>query len=115
MMLEVQTKSSLDLYQNCFVKLVDNLRERPFNLKGGGVMFFFLKKYSEIRDRPFNFEGGVGYGFLFRSELFFRTTQELEYFFFCRAKREFSFQNGKGTPKWKIYNELRWDSLQNRR
>ena len=35
----------------------------------------------------------VGYGFLFRSEYFFRTTQELEYFFFCRAKREFFIQN----------------------
>jgi hypothetical protein len=33
------------------------------------------------------------YGFLFRSEFFFRTTQELEYIFFCRAKREFFFQN----------------------
>jgi hypothetical protein len=34
-----------------------------------------------IRDRPFNLKGG-GYGFLFRSEFFFRTTQELEYLFF---------------------------------
>jgi hypothetical protein len=42
-------------------------------------------------DRPFNLKGG-GYGFLFRSELFFGTTQELEYSFFCRAKREFFFQ-----------------------
>ena len=35
------------------------------------------------------------YGFSLRSEIFFRTTQELEYFFFffCRAKREFFFQN----------------------
>ena len=38
-------------------------------------------------------EGGGGYGFLFRSEFFFRTTQELEYFFFGSAKREFFFQN----------------------
>jgi hypothetical protein len=29
---------------------------------------------------------------LFRSEIFFRTTQELE-FFFCRAKREFFFRD----------------------
>jgi hypothetical protein len=28
-----------------------------------------------FRDRPFNLKGG-GYGFLFRSEFFFRTTQE---------------------------------------
>ena len=39
-----------------------------------------------IRDRPFNLKGG-GYGFLFRSEIFFPTTQELEYIFFCRASR----------------------------
>ena len=31
-----------------------------------------------VRDRPFNLKGG-GYGFVFRSEFFFRTTQELEY------------------------------------
>ena len=43
-----------------------------------------------LRDRPFNLQGG--YGFLFRSEFFFRTTRELEYLFFCRAKREFFFQ-----------------------
>ena len=30
-------------------------------------------------------------GFFFRSEIFFRTTREIEYFFFCRAKREFFF------------------------
>jgi hypothetical protein len=29
---------------------------------------------------------------MFRSEFFFRTTPELEYFF-CRAKREFFFHN----------------------
>ena len=30
---------------------------------------------------------------MFRSEFFFRTTQELEYFFFCRPKLEIFFQN----------------------
>ena len=34
-----------------------------------------------VRDRPFNLQGG-GYGFLFRSEILFRTTRELEYYFF---------------------------------
>ena len=38
-------------------------------------------------------EGGGCYGFLFRSEFFFRTTRELEYLFFCRAKREIFFHN----------------------
>ena len=41
-----------------------------------------------VRDRPFILKGGGGYGFLFRSEFFFRTTRELEFFFFCRSKRE---------------------------
>ena len=41
-----------------------------------------------VRDQPFNLKGGRGYGFLFRSKNFFRTTQELD-FFFCRAKRKF--------------------------
>ena len=31
--------------------------------------------------------------FCFVPKFFFRTTQELEYLFFCRAKREFFFQN----------------------
>ena len=35
-----------------------------------------------LRDRPFNLKGGRGYGFLYRSEIVFRTTQELEYIFF---------------------------------
>ena len=44
-----------------------------------------------VWDRPFNLKGG-GYGFLFRSENFLRTTQEVE-FSFCRAKGEIFFQN----------------------
>jgi hypothetical protein len=36
------------------------------------------KNMTESQERPFNLQGG-GYGFLFRSEFFFRTTQELEY------------------------------------
>jgi hypothetical protein len=32
---------------------------------------------SQFRDRPLNLQGG--YGFLFRSEIFFRTTREFEY------------------------------------
>ena len=41
---------------------------------------------SILRDRPFNLKGGGGYGFLFRSEYFFRTTQELEYLLFLSRK-----------------------------
>ena len=43
-------------------------------------------------DPPFNLQGGVMV-FLYRSEKKIRTTLELEYLFFCRAKREFFFQN----------------------
>jgi hypothetical protein len=42
--------------------------------------FFLIVLY--LRDRPFNLKGGgVDYGFLFRSEFFFRLTRELEYLF----------------------------------
>ena len=42
-----------------------------------------------VRDRPFNLKGG--YGFLFRSEFFFRTTRELEYLFFLSRKARIFF------------------------
>jgi hypothetical protein len=43
-------------------------------------------RYSaDIRNRPFNLQGG-GYGFLFRSEFLFRTIRELEYLFFLSRK-----------------------------
>jgi hypothetical protein len=45
-------------------------------------MHQYVYKCDIIRDRPINLKGGGGYGFLFRSEFFFRTTQELEYIFF---------------------------------
>ena len=45
-----------------------------------------------LMDRPFNLKGG--YGFLLRSELFFSDNTWVRMFiFFCRAKREFFFQN----------------------
>jgi hypothetical protein len=47
------------------------------------------------RDRPFNLKGG-GYGFLFRSEKKFRTTQELEFFFLLREVRNIF-------PEYKIW------------
>ena len=45
-----------------------------------------------IRDRPFNLHGGGGgYGFLLCSEICFRTTRELEYLFFLSHKAKFVF------------------------
>jgi hypothetical protein len=50
---------------------------------------------------------GGGYGFLFRSECFFRTTRELEYFFFfCRTKFQFFFQNLKLGYTTKTLNQI---------
>jgi hypothetical protein len=55
-------------------------KDCPSNLKN-------YRTISLIRDRPFNLKGGWGgYGFLFRSEFFFRTTQEIEYLFFLSRK-----------------------------
>jgi hypothetical protein len=44
-----------------------------------------------IRDRPSSLKGGGGDGFLFRSEFFFRTTQELEYLFFLSRRARIFF------------------------
>jgi hypothetical protein len=51
-------------------------------------LFYLICSSIVIRDRPFKLKGG-GYGFLFRLENFFRTTQELEYFFLSRQARIF--------------------------
>ena len=47
-------------------------------------------KNTHVRNRPFNLQGG--YGFLFHSEVFFRTTRELDYSFFPPPKSEYFFQ-----------------------
>ena len=54
-------------------------------------MVFIVEK-QDARDRPFNLKGGGGggYGFLFRSEFLFRTTQELEYLF-CLSRKARTF------------------------
>ena len=43
---------------------------------------------------------------MFRSEIFFRATRELEYLFFCRAKREFFFQNSTLGYMTKTLNQI---------
>ena len=56
-------------------------------------VFFFVQKEIKsqglVRDRPFNLKGGDGY--LFRSEFFFPTTQELEYYYFLLCKSRIFF------------------------
>ena len=49
------------------------------------MKYFVIHFMGDIRDRPFNLKGG-GYGFLFRSEFFFRTARELE-FFLLRSRK----------------------------
>ena len=45
-----------------------------------------------VRERPFNLKGGGGgYGFLFRSEFFFGQHKSKNIYFFGRAKRNFFF------------------------
>ena len=51
----------------------------------GQKFVIFILLWISLRDRPFNLKGG-DYGFLFRSEFFFRTTQELEYLFLLLRK-----------------------------
>jgi hypothetical protein len=38
------------------------------------VPIVHFSEIKTLRDRPFNLQGGGGYGFLFHSEFFFRTT-----------------------------------------
>ena len=52
------------------------------------LLSLYIKPSLPLRDRPFNLKRG-GYGFLFRSESFFRTTQELEFFFFVAQSANF--------------------------
>ena len=60
---------------------------------------------SLIRDRPFNLKGG-GYGFLFQSKKIFRTTQQLEYLFIFVAQSakfffpEFNIRLGTDHLTW---------------
>ena len=51
-----------------------------------------VSRHSSIRDRPFNLKGGGGIWLFVSFINFFRTAQEFE-FFFSRTKRKFFFQN----------------------
>ena len=71
---------------------------------------------STVRDRPFNLQGrgggeGGGYGLLFHSENLFRTTQEFEYLFFCRARHEIFLQNLTLGYMTKTLNQIIFFSL----
>ena len=61
---------------------------------------------KDIRDRPFNLKGGGGgdYGFLFRSEILIWTTRELEYLFVLSRKARIFF------PEFNILFQQHWES-----
>ena len=63
------------------------------------------EKIFLIRDRPFNLKGR-GYGFLFRSEIFFRTTLKLEYIFFLSREAQIFFQNLTLGYRTKTLNQI---------
>jgi hypothetical protein len=67
------------------------IREWPFHLKGG--LWFFSKNtlWNEYLGTDHLTWRRGGYGFLYRSEKKFRTTQELEYYFFLSRKVQFFF------------------------
>jgi hypothetical protein len=70
------------LYARCNHVIVNMIKYRK--LKNIHIRYFL-----SLRDRPFNLKGEVMVCFLFRSEFFFRTTQELEYFFLSRKANFF--------------------------
>jgi hypothetical protein len=79
--------SRLEVHKNLNELRDMNYVDNKFNLS-------FIHKILlniSFRDRPFNLKGGRGYGFLFRSEIFFRTTQELEYLFILSRKARIFF------------------------
>jgi hypothetical protein len=67
--------------------LQEDLQKLEVCAKDWGMRLNNAKKCYILRDRPFNLKGG--YGFLFRPEFFFRTTQELKYFVFVAQSAKF--------------------------
>ena len=63
--------------------------EKPPTCRKSLTTFITMYFFVVVRDRPFNLKGGGDYGFLFRSDIFFRTTQELEFFFLLRKAQIF--------------------------
>ena len=57
---------------------------KPITVRSRPRRLLEKEKGIPLRDRPFKLKGGGGVWFLIRSEKKFRTTQELEYLFFCR-------------------------------
>ena len=66
------------------------------------TMFFVLKCITDkyIRDRPFNLNGGGGYVF------FFGHHKSQNIYFFCRSKREIFFQNSTLGYMTKTLNQI---------
>jgi hypothetical protein len=52
-----------------------------------------IQRTYEIRDRPFNLKGGGGMVFCFVQKFYFGQHKSYNIYCFCRAKREIFFQN----------------------
>ena len=69
-----------------------------------------------LRDRTFNLKAGVGgwgggeYGFLFRSEFYFRTTQEFEFFFVAQRAKLYDKKLFFPPPKSEYFFQQQWES-----
>ena len=94
---------SKDMKAGSIHKLWTSLYSMVSDVKKGIV------KCRMLRDRPFNLQkGGGGYGFQFRSEFFFPTIQELEYFFLVA---NLFFQNSTLGYMTKTLNQIIFFSL----
>ena len=80
------------MYIRIYIKYANLCVRGAAEIMSDGYHYTFLITKIHLRDRPFNLQVG-GYGVLLHSEFFFLTTRELEYLFFCLAKRNFFFQN----------------------
>ena len=95
----VETGIIPDSWLVIYIKhIYKNKRDKldPNNFKHIMILSCVSKLFTAIlRDRLFNLKGGGGggYGFLFRSEFFFSANTRVRIFYFFRAKREIFFQN----------------------
>ena len=107
--------SVCSFYILIFLSEPHNKRNRISAIKSFIKFLFFIVVirrarfcFVSVRNRPFNLWGG--YGFLFRSEIVFRTTQEVEYLFFLSRKARNIFQNSTLGYMTKTLNQILFSS-----
>ena len=68
-----------------------------------------MKLHRNVRDRPFNLKGGLWFFVSFR--ILFSDNRRVRIFFFCHAKREFFFQNSTLGYMTKTLNQIFFPSI----